>query len=215
MNYIIANWKMNMDTHKTALWIENFDNKPAENNEVIIAPSSLHLPLIQQIKNKLNIKLCAQDVSMFSKGSHTGETGAFQLRDFCDYCIVGHSERKEDLETVIKKRDICLENDITPIVCFTNPGDAKKYERENVILAWEDPDNISQEGEFRPKDPEKIKEGINIIKNQISSDIPIIYGGSVNRQNIADLVNINELNGILVGSASLDPQHFKQLTESF
>lgn len=206
---------MNMDADKIAFWVENFQNTLDADKKVIIASSFLHIPLVQQFKNKLDIELSAQDASMFSKGSHTGEVGAFQLKFFCKYCLVGHSERKEDYETVIKKRDICLENDITPIVCFTDPTDASKYEKENVILAWEDPDNISKEGEFRPKDPDSIQEGVDIITKQVSQEIPIIYGGSVNRQNIEDLVNINKLNGILAGSASLDPKHFQQLVETF
>jgi len=216
MKYIIANWKMNMDAQAISNWIDGATRPPSNGDKkILIAPSFLYIPLLQQFKDKLNIELCAQDASMFSKGSHTGEVGAFQIKNFCKYCIVGHSEREESYETVIKKRDICLQNGITPIVCFTNPSKASDFHTEGVILAWEDPDNISKNGQPNAKDIKDIEKGIQTIRKQIDEGCDLVYGGSVNRQNIQDLVNINKLNGILVGSASLDPNHFKELVDSF
>jgi triosephosphate isomerase len=211
MKYIVGNWKMNMNMEAVMNWVTEFDSlKGTEvtEKEVIIAPSSLHLPVIDGLNKGKTYKLAAQDVSISEKGAHTGDLGVFQIKDFCQYCIVGHSERQEPRELVIAKRDACLKEGITPIVCFVEPSDASNSYTKGAIVAWEDPHNISVNGEYRAKDPKEVMAGIEIIAQQLPDEAPLIYGGSVNRQNIESLAKINRLNGVLPGNASLDPQHF-------
>lgn len=205
MKYYIANWKMNMSEQEVAGWIEKY--KGEKEKCIIIAPSLPHLHMVKEA----GFVTCAQDISLYEGGAHTGETGTLQIKDFCKYCIIGHSERKEDGQTVIKKRDLCLKEGITPILCFVDVNDAVGFYKEGVIMAWEDPSNISVKGVYKPKDSREIRTEINILKASLPNGAEIIYGGSVNRQNIQDLVNIVGLDGVLVGNASLDPDHFYEI----
>jgi len=215
MKYIIANWKMNMNTGDIDKWFGNFPKEPQQNVEIIIAPAVVHLPILRTVEKFYAIKLSAQDVSIQNKGAYTGEVGAFQLRDFCPYCIVGHSERKEPEDVVMQKRDICLEYGITPIVCFVQPETAVKYYIDDIILAKEDPENISVNGEYRSEAVNQIKNDFVKLRGLLPSGTKIIYGGSVNRQNADNLFNIADLDGVLVGNASLDPGHFAEIIKAF
>ena len=212
MKHFIANWKMNNNEQDTKKWLEDFKekSKSLDKSTIIIAPSTPYLHLVKQA----GFSVAAQDISLETKGAHTGETGDFQIADFCEYCIVGHSERKEDRETVFEKRDLCLEQKIIPIVCFVEENDALDYYKNGVILAWEDPQNISVEGHYKPRDPQEIRTTINIIKASLPENADVVYGGSVNRQNIHELANIVGLDGVLVGNASLDPEHFYEICKS-
>lgn len=216
--YIIGNWKMKLTSRDMLDWFDNFHElvKDFERYplEVILAPSLVHIPLLASLTEE-RIKIAAQDVSVYQNGAYTGEVGAFQIKDFCSYAIVGHSERKESLETVLKKRNRCLEVGIIPIVCFTNPQEAKNVYTKGIILSWEDPNNISVNGVYREKDPEDIVKGVQEIISTIPDDAVLIYGGSVNRQNIKNLVNIRQISGVLVGNASLDARQFLDIIRSY
>jgi triosephosphate isomerase (TIM) len=210
MKYIIANWKMNMNTSEVRNWIVQFSEttpRIAKDIKILIAPSFTALAEI----GNTGLEVCAQDVSNYDKGAHTGEVGAFDLKDYCPYSIVGHSERNEDSTIVTQKRDMCLKYGITPIVCFVNNEDVKEYYKDGVILAWEDPQNISVNGVYRSKDPEEIRKNIDQIRNLLPTNAELIYGGSVNRDNLSDISAISGISGVLVGNASLDPQHFADI----
>lgn len=217
MNYLIANWKMNMSFGQVNAWLNEFITKSWEQEtKIIIAPSQVHVPFVSmffqdkpQFANKVFV--ASQDVSVETKGAHTGEVGGFQLAEFCNYCIVGHSERKETPEIVLKKLENCLDAGITPIVCFTNVEQAKRYYRDNILLAWEDPSNISVNGVYREKDDSALLTGIEDICNQIPCKNNLIYGGSVNGQNMPKLAKIANLSGVLVGNASLRVSDFYEI----
>ncbi len=213
---------MNMGSKELAFWVSKFSkvrkdiNKQLKKNKkdakntikIILSPSTIYIPAICEISQKLGAEVCAQDVSLFEKGAYTGEIGAFQVKDFCKYAIVGHSERKENIETVIKKRDMCLSQGITPIVCFVNPNDLLKLHKDGVFMAWENPQNISKNGVYRAEDPAKISAIAKEIRKIIPAKTPLIYGGSVNEENIKEIAKIEEIDGVLVGNASLDSEIF-------
>ena len=216
MKYIVANWKMNMSLQDVLGWAAGFDTTVLNAGiEVIVAPSSLHIFPIAEILKKTGVNLAAQDVSAEEKGAHTGETGAFQVKELCKYAVIGHSERKEILEIVARKIDLCLANGIIPIVCFIEPEKISLYKRPGIIYAWEDPANISKNGRYKEKSNEEIEEGVNKIREILDSGEPLLYGGSVNGQNISGLVNIEKLDGVLVGHASLNPKHFSGIIASY
>lgn len=217
MKYFIANWKMNMDIGEIISWLDKFSKIkfPLDpDRHIIICPSFPHLSLIKEVGKDIGFEIGAQDVSVFERGAHTGEVGYFQLKELADYCIVGHSEREEPLDVVVSKRDLCTQTGITPIVCFVDQTDSSKFGAKGVILCWEDPKNISKNGVYRDKDPADIKGGLKEIKGLISPNTPVIYGGSVNRDNIGYLNKIKEIDGVLVGNASLDPNHFADIINS-
>lgn len=222
MKYIIANWKMNMDSLDISRWVGPFSKnfKEAKKDwkkrkipedrwpKIILCPSSIYIPPLSEISQRMGIEVGAQDVSIFEKGAHTGELGSFQIKNFCRYSIVGHSERQEPVEIVERKRDMCLKENITPIVCFVNPGDLIRLYKEGSIMAWEDPQNISKDGIYRAEDPEKITAIAKEIRKILPPKVPLIYGGSVNQKNAYSISRINELDGALIGNASLDSDVF-------
>jgi triosephosphate isomerase len=217
MKYFIANWKMNMSIKDIIPWLDKFSKigfLENPNRHIIICPSFPHMSLIKEVSREIGFEMGAQDVSAFEKGAHTGETGHFQLKEFANYCVVGHSERGEPLDIVISKRDLCIRIGLTPIVCFVNQNDSIKLDTNSVILCWEDPNNISKDGVYRDKNPADIEKGMKEIKSRVSHNTSIIYGGSVNRENIKHLIKIKEIDGVLVGNASLDPNHFADIINS-
>ncbi|GIW69256.1 MAG: triosephosphate isomerase [Patescibacteria group bacterium] len=216
MKYIIANWKTNMTLDDVVSWISGFDPSFIPPKiQVVIAPSLIHIFPVADALKKTSVLIASQDVSIEDKGNHTGETAAFQIKELCKFSIVGHSERKEDTKVVIKKIDICLSNGITPIVCFTEPESLSTYKRPGLIYAWEDPNNISQGGVYREKSQEEIIDGVGKIRMILGENESLLYGGSVNKQNIAGLAAMKELDGVLVGNASLDPKHFTEIIRSY
>lgn len=209
---------MNLNLAEISQWLEIFKKTittiPA-NKKVILAPSLPYLGLMAELAKTKGLYLAAQNVSIMEKGAHTGETGIFQVKDFCEYSIVGHSELKEPFDVSIKKRDLCIADDIIPIMCFVQLDDAKKAYAPSSLVTWEDPTNISVNGQYRAKSDVEIQRGIDTIRQKIPKEAPLIYGGSVNRQNIETLAKINGLNGVLVGNASNDAAHFAELVIKF
>lgn len=218
MKYVIANWKMNMGFESLTRWVaefSGFQNRITSAVEVILAPSFVHIPVIFELTQKTSLKLSSQDVSFEEKGAHTGETSAFQTKEFCKYAIIGHSERKEDKKTVIKKRNTCLKEGITPIICFVNPRDLKDLYSENCIFVWEDPKNISKNGVYNDKRISEIEKGVGEIRKKLPDRTILIYGGSVNENNIKEISKIERLDGVLVGNASLDPKTFADIISAY
>lgn len=211
MKYIIANWKMNLGLEDVNKWLNEFEKKLQQTrNTIILSPSSIHLPIVSLFAEKhSNIVVAAQDISAKNKGAHTGEIGLFQIKDFCKYCIVGHSELRENTNTVLKKVKMCLENDIIPIVCSVNP--LEELIGMNVI-AWEDPKNISKDGVYNEKPVEEIEREIDKLSEEFET---VIYGGSVNEKNSPSLAKIDKLSGVLIGNASLNPQTFWKIISDF
>lgn len=217
MKYLIANWKMNMDSHSIGTWFDTFNRADAslfENKSIILAPS---FPYLEEVRNFIktpNTFVASQDVDLNDKGAHTGATGIFQVKEFAQFAIVGHSEKNESLETALRKRDLCLQNGITPITCFVNPQDIKTVYKPGSLAAWEDPQNISVNGVYRAKDPAEINKTIEQLSLHIEDTASLVYGGSVSKNNIQDLKRISNINGVLIGNASLDPEHFLYIIEN-
>ena len=218
MRYIIANWKMNMNLKDLEVWFDKFDKLIARkgfDQKIVLAPAFVHLPLVIKYAENYGLEVSTQDVSIYKKGAYTGDVGAFQIKDFCHYCIVGHSERNETTENVLKKVDLCLEDKVIPIVCFKNPKEACTFYKKETILVWEDPQNISKDGVYRAEDPTTITFTIKEIRSSLPREAILLYGGSVNRKNVRALSAIAELDGVLVGNASLNPEHFLEIINAF
>lgn len=225
MKYVVANWKMNMDSKDLSNWVGPFSKRYKDIRKdwrrkriieerwpkVVLCPSLVYVPAMAEISQKMGVELGVQDVSPFERGAHTGESGAFQVKNFCRYAIVGHSERQEGPAVTARKRDMCLKERITPIVCFSNPADLINLYKDDVIMAWEDPQNISVNGSYRAEDPSTISAIAKEIRKIIPPHIPLIYGGSVNERNAASISRIGELDGVLIGNASLDSDVFASI----
>jgi triosephosphate isomerase len=217
MRYVIANWKMNMTLKKVNTWLNEFEKliQDTPDTTIIIAASFIHLPIVKFFADKYpNIAVAAQDVSLKEMGAHTGEIGIEQIKEFCSYCIVGHSELNEDENTKKIKAKICFDNGVIPILCSKNPKDEWKNSLPKYLLSWEDPSNISVNGVYKEKPFDDIYDNINeLVENE--GYIKVIYGGSVNENNSEQLSKMVNLRGVLPGNASLNPNTFWKIVQDF
>lgn len=214
MKYIIANWKANKTAVQAVQWCDDFlknNRAHLEKIEVIICPSYPFLPLIKQKLAKLPfVKIGAQDVSFFSAGAYTGEVAAATLSGLVDYVLVGHSERRqycaETAHIVFQKTARAIEAHIQPIFCIRDAGDL--IPSRVRFIAYEPVDAI---GTGQNETIEKI---IAVKKTlRLDQKTRFIYGGSVNEANISDYMTCADIDGLLVGSASLDAHHLTRILQ--
>lgn len=233
---IAGNWKMN----KSALFAEEFSNEILEKKldaevEVLICPP---FTAIDRVKKTLGdkIKLGAQNLSEREEGAVTGEISAEMLVDLgCDYVIVGHSERrdyfKESSEIVRLKAEKAIEFGLVPIICVGESLEVREDNRQNEFvneMLRESAENLK--GEFvvayepiwaigtgktcSPEDAEAMCKNIRETLKEMgfeASKIRILYGGSVKPSNIAGLMTMENIDGSLVGGASLKVEDFVKL----
>ena len=219
--YIIANWKQNLNATEIKIWFQKFtallnSHKLSPLLNVLIAPTYAHLALVNELaRDSKNLFCTAQDVSLFDNGAHTGQVGAEQLKDYCSKGIVGHSETGDSGEQSLQKISILLNHGIQPFLCFTSFSFIdENVDLTQIPLVWEDPANISVQGQYRSRSSQEVKQQCVDFKAKYQHAM-LLYGGSVNRQNAGELGNIAELDGVIVGNASLDPEHFFEIVKSF
>lgn len=229
MKIIIANWKSNKNESQALDWLEvvgpKIKKKP--DLEISVAPQLFLLGLLnQEIRNKgYHFCLTAQDIGPFDQGPYTGEVAAETLPSLVKYVLIGHSERKkifgETNHLANLKIKQCLEYQLTPIVCLAGLEEIdeiiksiKKEDLKKMVFMYEPPAAISKPigpigvGEAEPII--KVLEMISKIK-KISPKSKIFYGGSVKSNNVKIYLQESEIDGIVVGSASLNPQEFLKI----
>jgi len=216
MKYFIANWKANKNLSQTQDYINKFVEiiGALEQSKVIICPP---YPLVSYVKEKItgknNLHVGAQDLSMFEEGSYTGEVTAKTLQGLVDFVIIGHSERRKNFnetqETVTKKLVLAKKYQIEPVLCIRNIEDWQAVKDQVKIVAYEP---VAAIGTGMNEDPKKVidfKKTLNLKPETV-----FIYGGSVKSDNANSYLETKEIEGFLIGGASLDPESFKKIIES-
>lgn len=211
--------------------------------EVVVCPSYLDIYSAEKVLQGSAIKLGSQDVFYEDAGAYTGEVSPNQLRGFVDYAIVGHSERRinfgETDKVVAKKAATSIRHQITPIVCVgenlhekmdgltklvvTGQVEASLSELipteiEKIVIAYEPIWSIGTGHSCDPKVAGSVARNIrNLIKvlygTRAADRVHIVYGGSLNSKNIKGFLKETDLDGFLVGGASLDHQEFSKIIE--
>ena len=233
MKLIVGNHKMNLNIKEIDEYVEFFKEKNYSN--VYFAPTSIYLTKF--LDNNLNT--VSQDVSSFNNGAYTGDVSTSQLKSIgISYSIVGHSERRNyyhDDEFVNDKIIRLLEHDMYAILCIGEhleerennsyidvlKGEIdsafkgiKKEFLSKVIIAYEP---IWSIGTGKVPENKDIEEVVSIIKDFIKENynttIKVLYGGSVNNNNIDTLEEIKNIDGYLVGGCSLKINEFNELIE--
>ncbi len=216
--FIVANLKSNQNEIEAKNWLEEFKKikdlgQFLDEKEVIICPSFTLLSLFSRFfkENNLPIKVGAQDVSPFSEGAYTGEVNASQVKEFGDYVIIGHSERrsnfKESDDMLLNKVKTSLEQALIPIYCVQ---DKDILVPEGVsILAYEPTFAI---GSGNPDTPENADDVARFIKTK--GNYQVLYGGSVTPKNVKSFTDKENLSGVLVGGATLDPNEFIKIIQN-
>ena len=212
--------------------------------EVALAPSMLSLqPLSLQI-DRHKFKLAAQNCHWQDEGAFTGEVSATMLRDLVHYILVGHSERRhvfgETDDDVAKKMAAVVRNGMTPVLCIgETAGERKDGETKQVlhdqlmvglknltsddigkvVVAYEPVWAIGN-GHFAK--PHQVEEAVVTIRHNIrelygedaESALPVLYGGSVEPDVTRSYLEINGVDGLLVGGASLNYEQFSTIVNT-
>jgi len=206
MKIIVLNHKMNLYYEELHNYIDRVNK--LENN-LIIAPSNIYL--LEFIK-KCKHQISSQDICYIEEGNYTSKVSWHQMKSIgIKYSIIGHSEKYEDINKTNLKLKTCLDNNIKPILCFGNNQDPLELidiltkdikSIDNIIFAYEPTNNINKE----KININEIKQNINKISkyllNKYHKKPILLYGGGINLNNINDIYNIEELQGILIGSIS-------------
>ncbi len=241
-NLLIAgNWKMNGTHAFTCTLLESLRKTVAAcKNEIAVFPPYTALSLAKEILKNTEIKLGAQDVSAHEVGAYTGEIAASMLLDAgCHYVIVGHSERRtyhhESNEIILKKCFIAQQHQLTPILCLGETEAEKEAGvTQQVItqqLAWllQSPalahcvlayEPVWAIGTGKTASPFEAQAVHQFIRQQIAQKdsslagkIRILYGGSVKADNAAELFSMPDIDGGLIGGASLKAEEFSHLCQ--
>lgn len=216
MKYIIANWKNHKNFKEAEVWMDGFLNKDfKKDTQVIICPP---YPFLHLVKSKIDskdlseiIKVGAQNLSYFDEGPYTGEVGINSLKGLIDYAIVGHSERRYYQEEITRiltvKVNHCKRNGVEPIFCVRDAGD-QVVDGVNFV-AYEP---INAIGTNHNEELSKVIEMRNFLK--LGKNVKYFYGGSINEENAKMYLENENIDGLLVGTASLDPEKFYTISFS-
>ncbi len=234
---IVANWKMNLSI-KESLSLAKKVNKISSQNNIIVCPDFLSIVSIKNNLKKINFKLGAQNCAPESFGSYTGEVCASNLKDLeVEQVIIGHSERrnifKEDSLMINKKVYQALKNKLQVILCLGENEQEKKGKKTKAIIKKQlqdvlknvDDKNISQItiayepiwaiGSGKTPKVEEVSLLADYIKDYIFKNygkkIKVLYGGSVNLKNYNSFLNQKNIDGLLIGGASLKYQEFSKI----
>lgn len=214
--FFVANWKSYKTVSEATNWLQQIvdGNLKLVDKEAIVCPSFTLIPAMFDFikKSNLPVKLGAQDVSPFGEGPYTGAVNVKQIKEFAEYAIIGHSERrkefKEDDVILAKKVQIALESGLTPIFCVQ--GEETPIPDGVKIVAYEP---VWAIGSGTPDTPENAEKVSKTIKEKNKIDY-ILYGGSVKPDNVSGFTQMSSIDGVLVGGASLESQSFMQIIEN-
>ncbi|WP_439633781.1 triose-phosphate isomerase [Glycocaulis sp.] len=232
---IAGNWKMNGRV-ADGTWAQRFrDSLTANGVDILVCPPATLLHLFQGLFAGSPVALGAQDCSPEPDGAYTGEISAGMLKDLgCSHVIVGHSERRdghgEGDDLVRRKAGAALREGLTPIICIGEQlkdreaglaietvlaqlaGSLPEASADDVIIAYEP---VWAIGTGRSAGPDEAQEMHAAIRAAWPGDgaerLRILYGGSVKPENVAALMACPDIDGALVGGASLDAHVFARL----
>lgn len=210
--------------------------------EVVVAPNFMHIGGAQQALAGSNVQLSAQNCSLYGNGAYTGETSAIMLKDFgLGWVILGHSERRhvfgESDEVVAQKVKAALDQDLSVMACIGEKLDERESGQTDAVNARqlsairEQVDDWSKVviayepvwaiGTGVTASPEQAQEAHVSVRSWLRANVSaeaaektrILYGGSVTDQNADDLIARPDIDGFLVGGASLKDA-FKEIVRA-
>lgn len=235
---IAGNWKMNKTIKEGLEFISEVKGKTEGNAEVLICAPFTLLKDLKEATKGTNIKIGAQNMHFENSGAFTGEVAPCNLVELgIDYVIIGHSERREYYgetdETCNKKVLKAIEVGINPILCCGETLEeresnqtiekvrvqivkglesVKAEDLKKVVIAYEP---IWAIGTGKTATSEQANEVISQIRDivremygELAEEVRIQYGGSVKPANVKEIMSQSDIDGALVGGASLNPQDF-------
>jgi len=236
---IVSNWKMNGTKSDIEHWVNKVSNKIDYKSHIkcIICPPSCYLDSTRQVISKIDspIKLGSQEIDSTNSGALTGGINAQMLKDFStEYVLIGHSEQRDHLNedniTLRFKLDSAIQNGISAIFCIGEPaevklaGNTENFLSEQLdVLTSDDLDfitiayepiwaigtGLNADNKYIQSIHLFIKDFLNKLNKE--KNISVVYGGSVKLDNCEDILSCNNVDGLLIGGASLDPDTFSKI----
>jgi triosephosphate isomerase (TIM) len=220
---IAGNWKMYKGPAEAAEFCVALRDEVLDDVDVVICPPYVSLAVTVQLLAGTEIGVAAQNVHWEESGAYTGEISAPMLRELGAYgAIVGHSERRqyfgETDETVARRAHAALEAGLFVIACVgETEGEREAGRTEDVlrrqlsVLERDDNLMVAYEpvwaiGTGKTATPELAQDAHSFVKSLL--DVPVLYGGSVKPDNAAELLAQPDVDGALVGGASLELDSF-------
>ena len=244
ISLIVGNWKMNTTIAEAEALAAGIDSGLPHNTDVdiVVCPPFISLTAVRSALDNSRILVGAQNLYHEMDGAYTGEISVNMLVDICQYAIVGHSERRsifgEANDVVNLKVKAALGAGMTPILCIgesldeRNRGDAESVVESQalaglegvevgagIVVAYEP---VWAIGTGRSASPEITQAMMARIRGTLAdiggedaaSAVRLLYGGSVNAGNIGGYLGQRDINGALVGGASLDAGAFVDIVKA-
>lgn len=240
MKYILANWKMYLDNAESLALAQALAKcTVAPEKTVVVFPSALAFAQVQWALQDTSFLLGAQNVAFSPRGAYTGAISAeiFRLAG-AEYALVGHSERRHifgETDTAVRqKMEACFEAGVIPVLCVGESKEDKEAGKRQYrlkqqlsavfsnltvlpkpfLLAYEPVWSIGSGDPCLPADVVDVHGFLQAeLKQYTDLSIPILYGGSVTAENVLSYTSLQEVDGVLVGSASVSVDSFVPLLE--
>lgn len=242
--FVAGNWKMNTTVTEAKVLASHIrdDLRNIDEIEIVLCPPFISLAQVANVVEGSRIKTGAQNMHYEDKGAFTGEVSATMLTGLCQYVILGHSERRRDFgesdQLINRKAKKALELGINPIICVGEVLAEREQGREREVvsssvsqcltdIAFDERLVIAYEpvwaiGTGLAATPGEAQAMCSLIRsllvdrfgNENAGLVPIIYGGSVNVGNVADLARETDIDGGLIGGASLDRDQFSEIVKT-
>ncbi len=241
---IAGNWKMNGSMESVIELVEGIKSGVPGNARLAVCPPAVYLMKVGGMLDGTDIALGAQNVCDQESGAFTGEISASMLKESgCQYAIVGHSERRalylESDELVARRFAMALASGLTPIFCVGETLDEREKEVTEKVVARQLDAVIEQQGisvigqaviAYEPvwaigtgkvATPEQaqavhkfIRDKFEALDTGVAEKVQILYGGSMNPANAGELLSQPDIDGGLIGGASLKAADFLAIGQS-
>lgn len=233
---VVGNWKMNGSRETSIALVKSIVAQSADvtNAEMALCAPFIYLNDVAELLKDKDVGLGAQDVSVHLNGAYTGEIAASMLVDCgCKYAIVGHSERRqyhaESNLLVAQKALTAFKSGLTPIICLGESFEERNSDRvetvvgeqlqavqsvlglaglQQSVIAYEPVWAIGTGLTATPEQAQDVHRFIRSRLGEIAQKVNVIYGGSVKSANAGELFAQKDIDGALVGGASLDAKEF-------
>ncbi|MEO0015456.1 MAG: hypothetical protein RLZZ535_3845 [Cyanobacteriota bacterium] len=232
---IAGNWKMHKNQAESLAFVQEFKSKVEDTNEdqeIVLCTSFTSLTAMSKNLHGSRIMLGAQNIHWSDEGAYTGEISGSMLTEIgVDYVIVGHSERRqyfgETDETVNLRLKAAQQYRLKPILCVGETKEQRdageteqviidqlkkdlvEIDQSNLIIAYEPIWAIGTGDTCESSEANRV---IGIIRQQLDNkNVSIQYGGSVNPENVDEIMAQPEIDGALVGGASLSASSFARI----
>lgn len=230
---IAGNWKMNLDTQGAAALAQQLANGSVAGVDLAVCPVAVHLGVVVDILKAAGIAAGGQDCSDQDGGAYTGQVSAAMLADIgARYVIVGHSERREyngETDALVRaKAEQAIAVGLTPIICVGETLEQREAGQEQIVVAEQLAGSIPAGatdyviayepvwaiGTGKVAEPSDVETMHGFIRSKVGADVRILYGGSMKPDNAAELLATPNVDGGLIGGASLDAESFLAIARS-